>query len=177
VLSGKAAFPPQVALLAARVPGFVLYPQPVSFVQRPAEVLLIWQSDSMVRPRLSDSQDTPHPKPSWFANPSAITRTAIRWWWITIGLTPRLCRQLPHTPYRPASRSSSATNSSNAETRIEVTVTVEDPGAHDAWSAQQIYRRVEVGPMGESTCAEGNFNYFTWISTPCPGGKARFPEL
>ena len=57
----------------------------------------------------------------------------------------------------------------NAETRIEVTLTIEDPGAFTTpWSAQQIYRRVEIGPMAESTCVEGNFNYFNFDLDPLP---------
>jgi hypothetical protein len=57
----------------------------------------------------------------------------------------------------------------NAETAIEVTVTVEDPGAFTTpWSAMQRYHRVELGTMGESTCAEGNFNYFNLDLDPLP---------
>jgi hypothetical protein len=49
---------------------------------------------------------------------------------------------------------------------------VEDPGAFTTpWSARQIYRRTEVGPMAESTCAEGNFNYFNFDFDPLPEAK------
>ena len=47
VLSGRAAFPPQVRCWPLGVPGFLLYPaQPVFFVQSPSEVSMIWQADS-----------------------------------------------------------------------------------------------------------------------------------
>jgi hypothetical protein len=36
------------------------------------------------------------------------------------------------------------------------------------WSAMQTYRRVELGPMVESTCVEGNFNYFNFDLEPLP---------
>src|SRR5437868_6894102 len=50
VLAGKPAFPPQVRCWPLGVPAFVLYTaQPIYIIQRPAEVLMIWQSDQMVR--------------------------------------------------------------------------------------------------------------------------------
>ena len=52
---------------------------------------------------------------------------------------------------------------------LQVKLHVEDPGAFTTpWSAMQIYRRVEIGPMAESTCAEGNFNYFNLDLDPLP---------
>ena len=48
-------------------------------------------------------------------------------------------------------------------------MTVEDPGAFTTpWLAKQTYRRTEIGPMGESTCVEGNFNYFGFDLDPLP---------
>ena len=52
---------------------------------------------------------------------------------------------------------------------LEANVRIEDPGAFTTpWEARQRYRRIEVGPMGESTCAEGNFNYFNLDVDPLP---------
>jgi hypothetical protein len=46
---------------------------------------------------------------------------------------------------------------------------VEDPGAFTTpWTAQQTYRRTEIGPMQESTCIEGNYNYFNFDLDPLP---------
>src|SRR5215467_10291411 len=67
VLAGKPAFPPQVRCWPLGVPAFVLYTaQPVYIIQRPQEVLMIWQSDQMVRHVYLTDKHSPNPKPSWF---------------------------------------------------------------------------------------------------------------
>ena len=59
---------------------------------------------------------------------------------------------------------------------IEVTVTVEDPGAFNApWTAMKRYRRADNGPMVEANCAEGNFNYFNFDLEPQP--EADTPDV
>jgi hypothetical protein len=52
---------------------------------------------------------------------------------------------------------------------MRVDLHVEDPGAFTtSWNAVQLYRRSDQGPIGESFCAEGNFNYFNYITEPIP---------
>jgi len=170
VLSGKAAFPPQVRCWPLGVPGFVLYPaQPVYIIQKPEEVLLIWQSDQMVRHVYLTSKHTPHPKPSWFGESIGHYENGDTLVIDTVGLNTKTFVDNYRTPHTDQLHVIERYRLTNAETRIEVTVTVEDPGAFTTpWSAQQIYRRVEIGPMGESTCAEGNFNYFGLDLDPLP---------
>jgi hypothetical protein len=170
VLSGRAAFPPQVRCWPLGVPGFVLYPaQPVFFIQTPKEVLLIWQSDQMVRHVYLTGQHSAHPKPSWFGESIGHYENGDTLVVDTIGLNTKTFVDNYRTPHTEQLHVVERYKLMNAETRIEVTLTIEDPGAFTTpWSAKQIYSRVEVGPMGESTCAEGNFNYFGLDLDPLP---------
>jgi len=173
VLSGKAAFPPQVRCWPLGVPAFVLYPaQPVFIIQRPEEVLLIWQSDQMIRHVFLTDKHTAHPKPSWFGESIGHYENGDTLVVDTIGLNTKTFVDNYRTPHTDRLHVVERYKLANAETRIEVTLTVEDPGAFTTpWSAQQIYRRVEIGPMAESTCAEGNFNYFNFDYDPLPEAK------
>ena len=170
VLSGKAAFPPQVRCWPLGVPAFVLYPaQPVFFIQTPKEVLLIWQSDQMVRHVYLTDHHSANPKPTWFGESIGHYEDGNTLVVDTIGLNTKTFVDNYRTPHTDKLHVVERYRLMNAETRIEVTLTVEDPGAFTIpWSARQTYRRVEIGPMGESTCAEGNFNYFRLDLDPLP---------
>jgi hypothetical protein len=170
VLAGKAAFPPQVRCWPLGVPGFLLYTaQPVFIIQRPSEVLLIWQSDQMVRHVYLTARHSRNPKPSWFGESIGHYENGDTLVVDTIGLNTRTFVDNYRTPHTDRLHVVERYKLTNAETRIDATVTVEDPGAFTTpWSAKQTYRRIEVGPMGESTCAEGNFNYFGFDMDPLP---------
>jgi hypothetical protein len=52
---------------------------------------------------------------------------------------------------------------------LTVDLTVEDSGAFTMpWHAVQRYRRVEQGPMKESSCAEAPVNYLHYDMDPIP---------
>ena len=52
---------------------------------------------------------------------------------------------------------------------MDVTVTVEDPGAFTMpWTARQHYRKVVQGPMIESSCAESANNFLNYNMDPMP---------
>ncbi len=170
VLAGKPAFPPQVRCWPLGVPAFVLYTaQPIFIIQRPSEVLLIWQSDQMVRHVYLTDRHSENPKPSWFGESIGHYENGDTLVVDTIGLNTLTYVDNYRTPHTDKLHVVERYKLTNAETRIEATVTVEDPGAFTTpWSAKQVYRRIEVGPMGESTCAEGNFNYFNFDWDPLP---------
>lgn len=170
VLSGKDAFPPQVRCWPLGVPGFLLYPaQPVYIIQTPKEVKMIWQSDHMVRHIYLTDKHSAIVKPSWFGESIGHYEDGDTLVVDTIGITTKASIDNFRTPHTDKLHVVERFKLVNAETRIEVTVTVEDPGAFTTpWSAMQIYRRVELGPLGESTCVEGNFNYFNFDLEPLP---------
>jgi hypothetical protein len=152
------------------VPGWLLYPvTPVYFLQTPKMVTLIWQEDHMVRHIYLTDKHPANVKPSWFGDSIGHYENGDTLVVDTIGLNTRTFVDNYRTPHTEQLHVVERYRLMNAETRIEVTLTVEDPGAFTTpWSAQQTYRRVEVGPMGESTCAEGNFNYFGLDLDPLP---------
>jgi hypothetical protein len=170
-LSGKGDnFPPQVRCWPLGVPGFLLYPaQPVYIVQTPKEVVMTWQADHMIRHIYLTDKHSPNPKPSWFGESIGHYENGDTLVVDTIGLNTRTYVDNYRTPHTDRLHVVERFKLTNAETRIEVTVTVEDPGAFTApWTAQQTYRRIEIGPMQESTCIEGNFNYFNFDLDPLP---------
>jgi hypothetical protein len=170
VLAGKPAFPPQVRCWPLGVPAFVLYTaQPVYIIQRPSEVLMIWQSDQMVRHIYLTGKHSANPTPSWFGESIGHYENGDTLVVDTIGISTKSFVDNYRTPHTDKLHVVERFRLTNVSSRIEATVTVEDPGAFTApWSAQQIYRRTEVGPMGESTCPEGNFNYFNFDFDPLP---------
>jgi hypothetical protein len=170
VLAGRSAFPPQVRCWPLGVPAFVLYTaQPVYIIQRPEEVLMIWQSDQMVRHIYLTDKHSAHPKPSWFGESIGHYENGDTLVVDTIGLSDKTFVDNYRTPHTEKLHVIERFKLVNAETAIDVTVRVEDPGAFTMpWEAMQRYRRIEVGPMGESTCAEGNFNYFNLELDPLP---------
>jgi hypothetical protein len=169
VLAGKIAFTPSTSCVPAGVPWFLLQPGTLYFVQTPKEVLLIWQSDHMVRRVYLTDKHSPNPKPSWFGESIGHYEGGNTLVIDTIGLNTKTYVDNYRTPHTDKLHVVERYKLVNAETAIEVTVTVEDPGAFTTpWSAMQRYHRVELGTMGESTCAEGNFNYFNLDLDPLP---------
>ena len=170
VLSGKDAFPPQVRCWPLGVPGFVLYPaQPIYIVQTPKEVTMTWQADHMVRHIYLTDKHSVNPKLSWFGESIGHYEDGDTLVVDTIGITTKTFVDNYRTPHTDKLHVVERFKLVNAETRIDVTLTVDDSGAFTTpWSAMQIYRRVELGPMAESTCVEGNFNYFNFDLDPLP---------
>ena len=169
-LSGKDNFPPQVRCWPLGVPAFVLYPaQPIFIMQTPKEVIMTWQADHMVRHIFLTDKHSANVKPSWFGESIGHYENGDTLVIDTIGLNTKTFVDNYRTPHTDKLHVVERFKLTNVDSRIEVTVTVEDPGAFTTpWSAQQIYRRVEIGPMGESTCVEGNFNYFNFDLDPLP---------
>jgi hypothetical protein len=169
-LSGKAAFPPQVRCWPLGVPGFLLYPaQPVHFIQTPKEVLLIWQADDMVRHIYLTDRHADKIEPSWFGESIGHYENGDTLVVDTIGLNTRTFVDNYRTPHTDKLHVIERFKLMPDAKSIEVTVTVDDPGAFTMpWSAMQRYRRVEQGPLIEESCAEGNFNYYGFDLEPLP---------
>ena len=52
---------------------------------------------------------------------------------------------------------------------LQVSITVDDPDAFNMpWSAVQRWKRGEVRPMTELSCAENNFDFLGYDVTPIP---------
>lgn len=152
------------------VPGFLLYPvTPVYFLQRPNEVVLIWEEDHMARHVYLTDKHSPNVKPSWFGESIGHYENGDTLVIDTIGLNDRTfvdSFRTPHTTQLHVVERFRIVESGKA---LEVNVRVEDPGAFTTpWNAIQRYRRVERGPMVESVCAENNANFFGYDVEPIP---------
>ena len=169
-ISGKDAFPPQVRCWPLGVPGFVLYPaQPVYIVQTPKEVLMTWQADHMVRRIFLTDKHSETVKPSWFGESIGRYENGDTLVVDTIGITTKTFVDNYRTPHTDQLHVVERFKLAPDGQSIEVTVTVDDPGAFTMpWSAMQRYRRVNQGPMLEATCVEGNFNYYNFDLEPLP---------
>ena len=169
-ISGKDAFPPQVRCWPLGVPGFVLYPaQPVYIVQTPKEVLMTWQADHMVRRIFLTDKHSENVKPTWFGESIGHYEYGDTLVVDTIGITTKAFVDNYRTPHTDRLHVVERFKLMPDGQAIEVTVTVDDPGAFTMkWSAMQRYRRVDNGPMIEATCVEGNFNYYNFELEPLP---------
>jgi len=169
VLRGKAMYARESRCWATGVPTYLLNPaQPTFFLQTPDKVTMIWQMDHQVRHVYLNVPHSENPKPSWYGE--SVGRYEGDTLVVdTVGQNTKTFVDNYRTPHTDQLHVVERFRLANAETRIEATVTVDDPGAFTTpWTAMQIYRRTEIGAMGESTCAEGNFNYFNFDLDPLP---------
>jgi hypothetical protein len=163
-------FAAQARCYPGGVPGQLLFPfEPVYFVQTPKEVWIMWQRDHHVRRVFLTDKHSANLKPSWFGESIGHYENGDTLVVDTIAISTKTFVDNYRTPHTDKLHVVERFKLTNVDTRIEATVTVEDPGAFTVpWSAKQIYQRTEIGPMGESTCAEGNFNYFSFDFDPLP---------
>jgi len=170
VLAGGVPFIARERCWPAGVPTFDIMRRvaPVWVVQTPKEVLLIWPSDQQVRHVYMDVAHSRNVKPSWYGE-SVGRYEGDELVVDTIGLNDKSFVDNYRTPHTERLHVVERFKLIDSGKTLQVLIEVEDPGAFTTpWSARQIYRRVEIGPMAESTCVEGNFNYFNFDLDPLP---------
>jgi hypothetical protein len=152
------------------VPGFLLYPvTPVYFLQRPNEVVLIWEEDHMARHVYLSDRHSRDPKPSWFGESIGHYENGDTLVVDTVGLNDKTFVDSYRTPHTSKLHVIERFTIADGGKALQVNVHVEDPGAFTTpWNAIQKYRRVERGPMAESVCAENNANFFGYDVEPIP---------
>src|SRR5262249_27001181 len=160
----------QVRCWPLGIPSFLLYPaQPIYIVQTPKQVLMTWQGDQMVRKIYLTDKHSPNLKPTWFGESIGHYESGNTLVVDTIGLTNKTFVDNLRTPHTEKLHVVERWKLAKDEKSIEATVMVEDPGAFAMpWTAIQRFRRTEIGPMIEATCAEGNFNYYNFDLEPLP---------
>lgn len=175
VLAGKFAFTARSSCWPAGVPGFLVFgcgARTVYFVQRPGEVLMINNGDQQVRHIYLDVPHSSHLTPSWYGESVGHYENGDTLVVDTIGLNDRSFVDNYRTPHTTQLHVTERWHMTEAKT-IDVTVVVDDPGAFTAsWSARQLYRRSDEGPLVEMVCAENNANYFNRDVVPIPSAPA-----
>jgi hypothetical protein len=151
------------------VPGQLLYPfEPVYFIQTPKEVWMMWQRDHMVRRVVLTDKHSKNFKPDWFGesighyeNGELVVDT--------VGLSTKLSFidnfRTPHTDKLHVVERFSI--SPDQKTLIAI-VKVDDPGTfNEPLTMKQQWFKVNA-PMGETVCAENNFDFFHQNLFPLP---------
>ena len=141
---------------------------PVFFLQRPNEVVLIAQSDHMVRHIYLNVAHSPNPKPSWYGESIGHYEgdTLVV---DTIGVTTRAFIDNYRTPHTDKLHVIERFRMIQGGKMLEVKIHVEYPGAFTTpWDAMQRYARAEREPLAEMICAENNINPFHQDIEPMP---------
>jgi hypothetical protein len=159
------------------VPAQLLVPTTVYFIQKPDEVVMIWERDQLVRHIYLNKQHTKNPRPSWFGESVGHYENGDTLVIDTAGFVEHPFSfvdnyRTPHTKQLHVTERWKITTvagggrgggggRAGAGTKgIEVTFTVEDPGAFTMpWGGMMRYRN-EKGAMEEFVCAENNGNHF-----------------
>jgi hypothetical protein len=161
VRNGHRAFTAQSRCWPGGGPGqLVFVAEPIYFIQTPREVWIVWERDHLVRRVYLDREHSADPKPSWFGesvgryeNGELVVDT--------IGFLEHEYSVLdnyatPHTKDMHVVERWKIVDGGNM---LEVTVTVEDPGAFKApWTGKVQWRKVNRR-LAEWVCAENNLGY------------------
>jgi hypothetical protein len=146
--------------------------EPIYFIQRPQEVWILWQRDHLVRRVYLNREHSTNPKPSWFGE-SVGHYEGDELVIDTVGLNDKTFvdnYQTPHTEQIHVVERFKLVEDGKI---LQATVTVDDPGAFKMpWSAMQRYKRGEVRPMTELSCAENNYDFLGYEVIPIPEAKS-----
>jgi hypothetical protein len=174
VLAGKFAFTARSSCWPAGVPGFLVFgcgARTAYFVQTRTEVLIINNGDQQVRHVYLGVPHSPQVRPSWYGESVGHYENGDTLVVDTIGLNDRTFIDNYRTPHSDRLHVTERWHLTDPKT-IEVSIRVEDPGAFTMpWSARQIYKRSDEGPLVEMVCAENNTNYFGQSVVPIPAAS------
>ena len=162
VLRGRTPFVATSLCWPGGVPAQLLVPTTVYFIQTPKEVWMIWERDQLVRRIYLDQNHTAHPKPSWFGESVGHYENGDTLVIDTIGLSDNPLSFVDNyrTPHTTEEHVVERWKLAGGGRGIEVSFTVDDPGAFNMpWGGSMRYRKSK-GPMEEFVCAENNADYF-----------------
>ena len=168
-LNGNPPFTPKERCWPIGVPAWVLYPvRPVYFLQRPKEVVMLWDEDHMVRHIYLDTAHSAQPRPSWFGESIGHYEGGDTLVIDTIGLNDRTFMDSYRTPHTEKLHVVERYRIADGGNSLEVSVHVEDPGAFTMpWNARQHYHRASEA-IREQSCAENNSSWFGYQIDPIP---------
>ena len=170
VAAGGGGFSPQVSCIPLGVPAFLLHPaQLLYFIQTAKEVVVIWPPNHEVRRIYLTDKHSPNLKASWMGESIGHYESGDTLVVDTIGLNDKSYVDNFRTPHTAKLHVVERFKINPDQKGLTVDVTVEDPGAFTTpWHAVQRYRRVQQGPMNESSCAENPVNFLNYDMDPIP---------
>jgi hypothetical protein len=143
-------------------------PPMVFFVQQPTFVLLAYRGDNQIRHVYLNVPHSPNPKPSWNGESVGHYENGDTLVVDTIGILAHPLSFVDNyrTPHTDQLHVVERYRLSADGKEIDVTVTVDDPGAFTMpYTARQHYALSEEGPIEEAICAEGagrGTDIFNW---------------
>ncbi|HEY4264219.1 MAG TPA: hypothetical protein VGM72_02800 [Micropepsaceae bacterium] len=186
VIGGTIPFVATSLCYPGGVPAQLLVPTTVFFIQKPNEVIMIWERDQLVRHVYLNQQHTKNPRPTWFGDSVGHYENGDTLVIDTIGFVEHPMSfvdnyRTPHTKQLHVTERWKITNVPGGGRRggatvagvkgIEVTFTVEDPGAFTMpWGGMMRYRN-EKGSLEEFVCAENNGGHFAAEKYEMPVAK------
>jgi hypothetical protein len=169
VLAGKVPFIARERCWPAGVPGLDIYNrgQPVHFIQTPKEVVIINELYAQMRHVYLNVPHSEHVKPSWYGE-SVGHYEGDELVVDTIGLNTRTFVDNYRTPHTEQLHVVERFKLTDGGKTLQVSVTVDDPGAFNMpWSAIQHWRRVQV-PLIEDLCEPNNDFFFGYEVADLP---------
>ena len=165
VLSGRRELPfaAQARCYPGGVPGQLLFPfEPMYFIQMPKVIYMMWQRDQHVRRIVLTDKHSEDIKPTWFGESIGHYENGDTLVVETIGLqTENSYIDNFRTPHSENLRVVERFTVSPDRKTLTAIVTVTDPEAfNEPLTMMQRWAKVEE-PMGESICAENNFDFFS----------------
>jgi hypothetical protein len=159
------------------VPTQLLVPTRVFFLQSPNDVWMFWERDHHFRHVSLNREHTRQPRPQWFGESVGHYENGDTLVIDTIGLSDHPLSFVDNyrTPHTDRLHVVERWRITGGGTGIEVSFTVEDPGAFTMpWSGLMRYRRDNDGPMEEFVCAEGfsdkfNLDVYSVPTDTAPG--------
>jgi hypothetical protein len=168
------------------VPAQLLVPTTIYFIQKPDEVVMIWERDQLVRHVYLNVPHSQNPRPTWFGESVGHYENGDTLVIDTIGFVEHPFSfvdnyRTPHTKQLHVTERWKITTVGGGGRRgggeaggnkgIEVSFTVEDPGAFTMqWGGMMRYRN-QKGAMEEFVCAENNGNHFDTEKYAMPQAK------
>jgi hypothetical protein len=142
------------------VPAYHLNPGAMYFIQTPKEVLLFLAGRT--RHIYLDVPHSKNLKPSWYGESVGHYEGGDTLVVDTIGFNDRTFVDSYRTPHTTQLHVTERFKLADGGMRLDVSFTVEDPGAFNApWSATRARHRVQRGGQeGNDTCSEDHNNYF-----------------
>jgi hypothetical protein len=173
VLAGLAPFRARSSCVPGGVPGYLVYGrlEPLYFAQTATEVVMLNQADAQIRHIYLDVPHSPNPELSWYGESVGHYEgdTLVV---DTIGMNDKTFIDDYRTPHTTQLHVVERYQLTNGGSRLEVSFTVDDPGAFTtAWSGKQVYRRVKQGPILEAVCPENRGSPFNDARHPMPEAK------
>ena len=153
---------------ASGVPVFLLNPaRPTYFVQTPKEVLMMWETDHVVRHIYMDVPHSANPKPSWYGE-SVGHYEGNELVVDTIGQNGFSFIDNFRTPHGPKLHVVERYRVIDGGKTLETELTIEDPDTLlKPWHVIHRARRVDQS-MQESSCAESGGDHFAVDAEPIP---------